>query len=121
MYSDGEEAWYGTWWVGPTRVKRKLGARRKTSTADGLTRTQAERELRRRMETERVVARPRRADVRRAPGAPCRDRRELGALRATRLDLTRAHPHHAREAFDACWADAGSRPSMRLFALTCER
>jgi integrase len=62
-YRDGEEAWYGSWWVGVTRVKRKLGAKRKTGTADGLTRSQAERELRRRMETERVVAGPQRRTV----------------------------------------------------------
>ena len=56
----GGEAWYGEGWVGVTRVKRKLGPKRTPGTSDGLTRTQAERELRRRMETERVVAGPQR-------------------------------------------------------------
>ena len=67
-YSDGAEAWYGTWWVGVTRVKRKLGPKRRNATADGMTRSQAERELRRRMQTERVVAGPQRRIVSNSSG-----------------------------------------------------
>src|SRR4051794_11754597 len=52
----GVESWYGSWRVGGRRVKRRLGAKRRASTADGLTRTQAEAELRRLMATARVVA-----------------------------------------------------------------
>jgi integrase len=65
----GGEAWYGEWWTGTTRVKRKLGNKRKPGTADGLTRVQAERELRRRMETEKVVAGAQRRTVQQAGAA----------------------------------------------------
>ena len=44
--------WCGRWWVGDRRVKRVLGPVRKPGARDGLTRSQAERELRRRMESE---------------------------------------------------------------------
>ena len=43
----GRASWYGSWWAGNTRVKRKVGIKRASGSADGLTRTQAERELRR--------------------------------------------------------------------------
>src|SRR5215212_10241351 len=52
----GRETWYGLWYVGGRRVKRRLGPKRRPGTADGLTKTQAEAELRRRMTTEVVVA-----------------------------------------------------------------
>src|SRR5689334_18607687 len=52
----GSESWYGSWRVGGPRVKRRLGPKRRASTADGLTRTQAEAELRRLMASERVMA-----------------------------------------------------------------
>jgi hypothetical protein len=69
-YSNGGgEAWYGEWWAGTTRVKRKLGRKRRAGTADGLTRVQAERELRRRMETEKVVAGAKRRTVAQAGAA----------------------------------------------------
>jgi integrase len=47
--------WYGRWWVGDQRVKRSLGPVRQTGGREGLTRTQAEREMRRRMEAETIV------------------------------------------------------------------
>ena len=49
--------WYGRWWIGKQRVKRALGPVRKPGTREGLTRAQAEREMRRRMEAEAVVVR----------------------------------------------------------------
>jgi integrase len=45
----GRESWYGRWTVDGVRVKRCLGPKRVPSTRDGLTRAQAERELRRLM------------------------------------------------------------------------
>lgn len=51
--SAGEESWYGRWWVDGRRVKRKIGPKRAQGTRSGLTRTQAERELRRLIETAR--------------------------------------------------------------------
>jgi integrase len=43
----GRETWYGKWRVGSTQVKRRIGPKRAVATRDGLTRTQAEAELRR--------------------------------------------------------------------------
>ena len=51
------DKWYGRWWVGEQRVKRVLGPVRTPGTTDGLTRTQAERELRRRIEDDAMVVR----------------------------------------------------------------
>src|SRR4051812_50043037 len=54
--SAGRETWYGSWRIGGRRVKRRLGPKRRPSMADGLTRTQAEAELRRLMASTTVVA-----------------------------------------------------------------
>jgi integrase len=43
----GRETWYGKWRVGTSQVKRRIGPKRIPSTREGLTRTQAEAELRR--------------------------------------------------------------------------
>jgi integrase len=48
-------SWYGQWRVGRRQVKRKLGPKRAPGGRDGLTRPQAERELRRRIEAESTV------------------------------------------------------------------
>jgi hypothetical protein len=45
--SAGRETWYGKWRVGTVQVKRRVGPKRIPSTRQGLTRTQAEAELRR--------------------------------------------------------------------------
>jgi integrase len=45
--SAGRETWYGKWRVGTSQVKRRIGPKRIASTREGLTRTQAEAELRR--------------------------------------------------------------------------
>lgn len=56
-------AWAGVvvrkWWSGERRVQRKLGPKREPGGREGLTRAQAERELRRRIEGERPVVRAR--------------------------------------------------------------
>jgi integrase len=49
-------SWYGRWLIGERRMNRKLGPVRKPGARDGLTRSQAERELRRRMEQEQATA-----------------------------------------------------------------
>ncbi len=48
----GREMWIGQWRVGDRRVKRRLGVRRASGSRDGLTRAQAEKEMRRLMESE---------------------------------------------------------------------
>jgi integrase len=49
--------WYGRWWLGNQRVKRALGPVRQPGSREGLTRAQAEREMRRRMEAEAALVR----------------------------------------------------------------
>jgi len=45
--SAGRETWYGKWRVGTAQLKRRIGPKRIPTTRQGLTRTQAEAELRR--------------------------------------------------------------------------
>jgi integrase len=52
----GRVSWYGSWWPGGMRVKRKIAVKRTPGTADGLTRAQAEKELRKRIERDVIVA-----------------------------------------------------------------
>jgi len=47
--ANGRESWYGHWRANGRQVKRKLGLKRVKGTREGLTRAQAEAELRRRM------------------------------------------------------------------------
>ena len=49
--SRGRETWYGKWRVGGRQVKRRIGIVRQAGTRQGLTRGQAERELRRKIES----------------------------------------------------------------------
>jgi integrase len=58
VYKDknGKESWYGSWRVGSKRVQRKIGPRRAPGAKTGLTRNQAERELRKRMDNDIVLA-----------------------------------------------------------------
>ena len=55
----GIESWYGTWYVDGHKINRKLGAKRLRGSREGLTAAQAERELRRRIDSERPVVRSR--------------------------------------------------------------
>jgi hypothetical protein len=51
----GEETWFGQWRIDGTLVKRRIGPKRRSSGDDGLTKAQAERELRRVIESMTVV------------------------------------------------------------------
>ncbi len=51
----GREAWYGQWRAGDAVVKRKLGEKRRAGERRGMTKAQAEAELRRRIEAERPM------------------------------------------------------------------
>lgn len=42
----GVKSWYGSWWAGGVRVKKKTGLKREPGSTKGLTRVQDERELR---------------------------------------------------------------------------
>jgi integrase len=51
----GRETWYGQWWSGGGHANRKIGLKRQPGGREGLTRVQAERELRRRMDQDAAV------------------------------------------------------------------
>ena len=53
---NGREAWYGHWRANGRQVKRRIGEKRATGSRDGLTRAQAEAELRRLIEEVRPPA-----------------------------------------------------------------
>ncbi|MGA9314389.1 MAG: site-specific integrase, partial [Solirubrobacteraceae bacterium] len=65
----GQVSWYGSWWSGGTRIKRKIAAKRTPGTADGLTRAQAEKELRKRIERDVIVSTAARRTLDEAGGA----------------------------------------------------
>src|SRR5215218_9513400 len=48
----GRESWYGQWRISGRRVMRKLGEKRPPGSRRGLTRSQAERELQRRIDVD---------------------------------------------------------------------
>jgi integrase len=52
----GRETWYGVWRAGGSRVKRAIGPKRRPGSREGLTRAQAERELRRRIDAEQPAS-----------------------------------------------------------------
>ena len=50
---NGRESWYDKWRANGRQVKRRIGLKRAEGARDGLTRTQAEQELRRLMRARR--------------------------------------------------------------------
>src|SRR5881227_3620003 len=51
----GRESWYGKWRVGGRQTQRRLGSKRSPGMADGLTKVQAEAELRRIISETRTI------------------------------------------------------------------
>ena len=51
----GKESWYGSWRAGSRRVRRKIGPKRAAGATRGLTRVQAERELRKRIDNDLIL------------------------------------------------------------------
>jgi integrase len=82
------ESWYGKWTVDGQQVKRRVGAKREVGTRDGLTRTQAEAELRRLMAEVKPTRTP--ADALTVTELAARYRRHLerqGRKKATLVAL----------------------------------
>jgi integrase len=79
----GAEAWYGLWWADGRRVKRKLGPKRQPGTRDGLTRAQAERELRRAIDREIFTPVERRVDLEEVADRYLKHLESLGRKRST--------------------------------------
>jgi integrase len=55
--ADGQEVWYGRWYVGKKHLSRRIGPKRRRGTGKGLTQTEADAELRRMMLSERAPRR----------------------------------------------------------------
>jgi integrase len=55
--ANGQQTWYGLWWSNTRRVKRRIGPKRTPGTTTGLTRAQAEAQLRH-LIAETTVTRP---------------------------------------------------------------
>jgi integrase len=55
--ANGKESWYGRWYTAGRQLQRRIGDKRRPGTREGLTRSQAERELARRVELERPAVR----------------------------------------------------------------
>jgi integrase len=110
-------SWYGQWWVGERRVKRKLGPVREPGTRDGLTKAQAERELRRRMDTEGATPRGERLTV--SEGAErLIDHLEAYGLKATTIATYRSlsRTHFERHFPDQALARITTRDVERMVA-----
>lgn len=110
-------SWYGQWWVGERRVKRKLGAVREPGTRDGLTKAQAERELRRRMDTQGATPLGERLTV--SEGAErLIDHLEAYGLKATTIATYRSlsRTHFERHFPDRALARITTRDVERMVA-----
>ena len=82
----GRETWYGQWRVGAKLVKRRIGQRREAGTSNGLTKAQAERELRRKIDSERASASRERVTIAEAGERYIAHLTALGRKRATLMD-----------------------------------
>ncbi len=75
--------WYGKWRIGSQQIKRKLGSVRSSSNRDGMTRAQAERELRRKMVELQAAPPSERLTVEEAGGRYIRHLETLGRKPST--------------------------------------
>jgi hypothetical protein len=82
----GTEIWHGRFWVRGHRVKRRVGPKRAAGGTEGLTRQQAERELRRLIETENRVRPTEALTVELAGKRYLAHLRALGRRRTTLMD-----------------------------------
>jgi integrase len=91
----GRETWYGKWRVGNVQVKRRVGPKRVPSTREGLTRTEAEAELRRLMGVvDHAVLTRERVTIEEVGALVVENRRVRGRKKATIQaydSLTRIH------------------------------
>lgn len=53
--ANGRQLWYGRWYAGPRRLNRRIGLKRQRGAPQGLTKSQAEKELRRMMLRDRPL------------------------------------------------------------------
>ncbi len=88
--STGREAGYGPWRVHGRRVNRKLGPKRRPSTSDGLTRTQAEAALRKLIAEHAAEPEVERLDVAEAGRRWLAHLTVMGRKRSTLMDYESA-------------------------------
>ncbi len=115
-------SWYGRWLVGEHRMNRKLGRVRQPGTREGLTRSQAERELRRRMEREHaIVATTARLTVGEAGGRLVDHLEALGRKRSTIEGYCSALNVHLAPFFGDKPLDRIVREDVEAFIAHCAR
>jgi integrase len=102
----GEETWYGQFWLGGRQVRRALGPKRSPGSAEGLTRTQAERKLRQLIEVTRPLP-PERLTVEEAGERLVAHLEQLGRKRSTLMNYESCLRVHLVPFF-------GSRPLHRI-------
>jgi hypothetical protein len=107
--SAGRETWYGQWRAGARPVKRRIGPRREPGTSNGLTKAQAERELRRKIDSERASASRERVTIAEAGERYIDHLTALGRKRATLMGLQVDAPRPS----GAVLRGAGARPNPR--------
>lgn len=103
----GVESWYGQWWAGDRRVKRKLGLKRQAGSRKGLTRSQAERRLQRLIDEDQLVPAQPDATVGEAGRSLLRHLASLGRKRSTLGDYESYLRIHLEPFF-------GERPLRRI-------
>jgi integrase len=116
------ETWYGKWRVDGQQVKRRIGPKRAVGTRDGLTKTQAEAELRRMMaEVGALRARGERVTVAEAGEALIAARRSAGRKRSTIEGYESILGQHVVSFFGSRAVDRIRRPDVEAFAASLER
>ncbi|HMJ32629.1 MAG TPA: hypothetical protein VK501_01835 [Baekduia sp.] len=108
----GRESWYAQWRVERQFVKRRLGLKRASSCPEGLTKSEAERELRRLIESMTVV--PTVMDIAQAGERWLAHLEAIGRRRSTLMDYESAVRIHLVPFF-------GPRPIGKIVAADVER
>lgn len=118
----GRETWYGKWRVNGQQVKQRIGPKRLAGTRDGLTKTQAETELRKRMgEIGALANRGRRVTVAEAGEALIASRRSAGRKRSTVEGYESILARHIVAFFGSRTVDRIERRDVEVFAAALER
>jgi integrase len=118
----GRETWYGKWRVDGQQVKRRIGLKRAVGTRDGLTRIQAEAELRRVIgEVAALPTRGERLTVAEAGEALIVARRSAGRKRSTLEGYQSILEQHIVPFFGSRTVDRVERRHVEAFATSLER
>jgi integrase len=118
----GRETWYGKWRVDGQQVKRRIGPKRVAATRDGLTKTQAEAELRKMMgEVASVARRAERFTVPEAAEALIAVRRSSGRKRSTLQGYESIVAQHIVPFFGGRKVDRITRRDVEAFGAALER